>query len=43
LEVLKAAADQRLAAGQQSLDLGLDRPGSAGAPLDLTFIKLVRM
>src|SRR6476620_6265612 len=35
LEVLKAAADQRLAAGQQSLDLGLDRPGSAGAPLEI--------
>ena len=35
LEVLKAAADQRLAAGQQSLDLGLDRPGVAGAPLEI--------
>jgi len=34
LEVLKAA-DQRLAAGQQSLDLGLDRPGAAGAPLEI--------
>lgn len=35
LAVLKAAADQRLAAGQQSLDLGLDRPGSTGAPLEI--------
>jgi len=35
LEVLKAAAEQRLVAGQQSLDLGLDRPGSAGAPLEI--------
>lgn len=35
LELLKAAAEQRLAAGQQSLDLGLDRPGSPGAPLEI--------
>jgi Transposase DDE domain len=35
LEVLKAAAAQRLVAGQQSLDLGLDQPGSAGAPLEI--------
>ena len=35
VEVLKAAADQRLAAGQQSLDLGLDQPGSVGAPLEI--------
>jgi len=36
LEVLKAAAAQRLAAGQQSLDLGLERPGvGEGAPLEI--------
>ncbi len=35
VELLKAAAEQRLAAGQQSLDLGLDRPGSPGAPLEI--------
>lgn len=35
VEALKAAADQRLAGGQQSLDLGLDRPGSPGAPLEI--------
>ena len=35
LELLKAAAEQRLTAGQQSLDLGLDRPGSPGAPQEI--------
>ena len=36
LEVLKAAAAQRLAAGQQSLDLGLERPGvGESAPLEI--------
>jgi hypothetical protein len=36
LEVLKAAAAQRLAAGQQSLDLGLERPGvGEGSPLEI--------
>ncbi len=36
LEVLKAAAAQRLAAGQQSLDLGLERPGvGEDAPLEI--------
>jgi Transposase DDE domain len=36
LEALKAAAAQRLAAGQQSLDLGLDQPGAAdGGPLEI--------
>ena len=36
LEVLKAAAAQRLAAGQQSLDLGLERPGvGEGTPLEI--------
>src|SRR3954451_185069 len=39
LEVLKAAARQRMAAGQGELDLGLDRTaaaGSAGGPLPIT-------
>ena len=39
LEVLKAAAAQRMLAGQGELDLGLDRPGAAaraGAPLPIT-------
>ena len=36
LEALKAVAAQRLAVGQQSLDLGLDQPGSAGVALALT-------
>jgi hypothetical protein len=35
LELLKAAAEQRLAANQQSLELGLDGPGSPGAPLEI--------
>jgi hypothetical protein len=35
LELLKAAARQRLAAGQGELDLGLDA-GSAGGPLPIT-------
>jgi len=36
LEVLKTAAAQRLAAGQQSLDLGLERPGvGEGSPLEI--------
>jgi hypothetical protein len=36
LEALKAAAAQRLAAGQQSLDLGLDQPGAADeGPLEI--------
>ena len=34
LEALKAAARQRLAAGQLELDLGLDGPGPAG-PLEI--------
>lgn len=33
LEALKAVAAQRLAVGQQSLDLGLDQPGSADVAL----------
>jgi hypothetical protein len=39
LEVLKAAARQRLAAGQDELDLGLagtGRSGSGGGPLPIT-------
>jgi hypothetical protein len=41
LELLKAAARQRLAAGQGQLDLGLEaadpvRPGSGGGPLPIT-------
>jgi hypothetical protein len=32
LEVLKAAARRRMAAGQGELDLGLDRTGSARWP-----------
>jgi hypothetical protein len=36
LEALKAAARQRLAAGQGEFDLGLDVAGSAGAPLEIT-------
>jgi hypothetical protein len=39
LEVLTAAARQRMAAGQGELDLGLDRTasaGSAGGPLPIT-------
>ena len=35
LELLKAAARQRLAAGQGELDLGLDAP-AAGGPLPIT-------
>jgi hypothetical protein len=35
LEALKAAAAQRLAAGQQALDLGLADTGSSGAPLEI--------
>ena len=35
LELLKAAARQRLAAGQGELDLGLDA-GAAGGPLPIT-------
>ena len=35
LELLKAAARQRLAAGQGELDLGLDT-GAAGGPLPIT-------
>ena len=36
LEALKAAADQRLAAGQQSLDLGLEQSaGGGGGPLEI--------
>jgi Transposase DDE domain len=36
LEALKAAACQRLAAGQGEFDLGLDVVGAAGAPLEIT-------
>ena len=36
LELLKAAARQRLAAGQGELDLGLDTGGGAGGPLPIT-------
>ena len=38
LELLRAAARQRLAAGQDELDLGLDgaTAGTAGAPLLIT-------
>ena len=35
LEALKAAAAQRLAEGQQVLDLGLADTGSDGAPLEI--------
>jgi hypothetical protein len=35
LEALKAAAAQRLADGQQVLDLGLDSPGISGGPLEI--------
>jgi hypothetical protein len=35
LEALKAAAAQRLAEGQQVLDLGLADTGSGGAPLEI--------
>jgi hypothetical protein len=35
LEALKAAARQRLAAGQGEFDLGLDVAGAAGAPLEI--------
>src|ERR1700751_3630768 len=35
LEALKAAAAQRLAEGQQGLDLGLPDNGSGGAPLEI--------
>ena len=35
LEVLKAAAAQRLAEGQQALDLGLADTGFGGAPLEI--------
>lgn len=36
LELLKAAARQRLAVGQGELDLGLDAPPEAGGPLPIT-------
>jgi hypothetical protein len=36
LEVLKTAAAQRLAEGQQVLDLGLDDTGGGGQPLEIT-------
>ena len=39
LEGLKAAAQQRIAAGQLELDLGLDGPGPAG-PLPITSSKM---
>jgi hypothetical protein len=39
LELLTAAAEQRLAAGQHSLELGLDWPGSPGAPLEIVASK----
>ena len=35
LEALKAAVAQRLAAGQQTLDLGLDQTGASGGPLEI--------
>ena len=35
VEVLKAAGAQRLAAGQQTLDLGLGQAGTAGEPLEI--------
>ena len=35
VEMLKAAAAQRLAAGQQTLDLGLGQAGAAGGPLEI--------
>jgi hypothetical protein len=35
VEVLKAAAAQRLAAGQQTLDLGLGQAGTAGGSLEI--------
>jgi hypothetical protein len=35
VEVLKAAAAQRLTDGQQALDLGLADTGSSGAPLEI--------
>lgn len=36
LELLKAVARQKLAAGQEELDLGLQRPPEAGGPLRIT-------
>src|SRR5256885_11392461 len=36
LELLKAVARQRLAAGQGALDLGLDDGPEAGGPLEIT-------
>lgn len=39
VEALKAAARQRLAAGQDELDLGLGRPGSGG-PLPITATRM---
>jgi hypothetical protein len=36
LELLKAVARQRLAAGQGELDLGLDDSPAAGGPLEIT-------
>src|SRR5262249_40620237 len=35
LEALKAVAAQRLAAGQQTLDLGLDQTGASRGPLEI--------
>ena len=35
VEALKAAAAQRLAAGQAELDLGVGRTGTGGAPLEI--------
>lgn len=35
VEVLKAAATQRLAAGRRTLDLGLGQTGTTGGPLEI--------
>ncbi len=47
LEILKTVARQRLAAGQDELDLGLDRTepakGHAGAPLPITSSRMGRL
>src|SRR5215470_418865 len=42
LEALKAAAQQRVAAGQLELDLGLDGPGPGG-PLQITSWRMVHL
>lgn len=43
LELLKAAARQRMVAGQGELDLGLDGPPEAGGPLPITSSRMGHM